>query len=189
MDLETLIANYGYLAILVGTLFQGESIMILGGFFASLSYLELPWVFTCGFLGTYTSETFFYILGKTKGADFIERKPQWKQKSRRVFELLHKHKYLLILGHRFIYGMRSITPFAIGASGINTITFATLNAIGSALWTTIIGTAGYFFGHTLERYLEEIDRYEHWVLLAIFCIIFAIWAISYYLSKYITASK
>lgn len=189
MDLETLIANYGYLAILAGTLFEGESIMILGGFFASRSYLELPWVFSCGFLGTYTSESFFYYVGRTKGAYFIERKPQWKLKSRRIFELLHRHKYPLIIGHRFIYGMRSITPFAIGASGISPITFAILNAIGSALWTLVIGTAGYFFGRTFDSYLQEIDRYEHWVLLALFGIIFAIWAISYYLGRYITGSK
>ena len=189
MDLETLITNYGYLAVLIGTLFEGESIMILGGFFAFRDYLDLPWVMVCGFLGTYSSEAFFYYLGKTRGAIFIKRKSKWRNKARRIFQLLHRHKYLLIIGHRFIYGMRSITPFAVGVSGIKPMTFAMLNAIGAALWTLTIGSAGYFFGHALNKHLAEIDRYEHWVLLVVFGIIFCLWLVSYGLGRYITGTR
>ncbi len=189
MDLEYLIASYGYLAILLGTIFEGESVMILGGFFAFSGYLELPWVILLGFIGTYSSEFFFYYLGKTKGAGFIQSKPKWRRKSRRIFILLHRHKYLLIIGHRFVYGMRSITPFAVGASGIKTPIFALLNAVGAAIWSSVLGTIGYFFGHTLDTYLAKIDRYEHWVLLAIFGIIFCIWAISYYFGRYLTDAR
>lgn len=189
MNLETLIANYGYLAILIGTLFEGESIMILGGFFAFRGYLELPWVMVCGFFGTYISESIFYYLGKTKGAMFIKRRSKWRNKSRRIFQLLQRHKYLLIIGHRFVYGMRSITPFAVGVSGIRPMTFAMLNAVGAALWTITIGTAGYFFGHTIDTYLAKIDRYEHLILLVVFAIIFCLWLISYGLGRYITGTR
>jgi membrane protein DedA with SNARE-associated domain len=34
MGLESLINTYGYLAILVGTLLEGETILVLGGFAA-----------------------------------------------------------------------------------------------------------------------------------------------------------
>lgn len=189
MNLETLIANYGYLAVLAGTFFEGESIMILGGFFAFRGYLELPWVFLYGFMGTYISESVFYYLGKTKGAQMLKRRRKWQQKSRRIIEILHRHKYLLIIGHRFVYGMRSITPFVVGVSGIPALTFAVLNMVGSAIWTLALGTAGYFFGRTLTAYIAKAEAYEHWVLLAIFCIIFIIWSVSYYLGRYITDSR
>ncbi len=189
MDLEDLIADYGYLAVLLGAFFEGESVMILGGFFAFRGYLDLPWVIAAGFTGTYISEFFFYYLGKTRGAGFIQQKPKWKRKSRRIIVMLHRHKYLLIIGHRFVYGMRSITPFIAGASGIKPITFSLLNAVGAALWTSVLGTVGYFFGQTLHSYLEKMDRYEHWVLLAVFCIIFFIWALSYYLGRYLTDTR
>ncbi|MBK5101143.1 MAG: hypothetical protein JJE15_09160 [Desulfobacteraceae bacterium] len=44
MTLESLIDTYGYLAILVGTFFEGETILILGGLAAYREYLGLPWV-------------------------------------------------------------------------------------------------------------------------------------------------
>lgn len=186
MDLEYLITNYGYWAILVGTLFEGESIMILGGFFAQRGYLDLPWIYVYGFVGTYISETFFYYLGRTKGSGFLQSKPKWRRKSRRIFVMLHRHKYILIIGHRFVYGMRTITPFIVGASGIKPLAFGVLNAIGSLIWTIALGTAGYYFGRTLEVYLEQLDRYEHWILLGVFTVIFGFWLISYGFGRYIT---
>lgn len=180
MDLEYLISNYGYWAVLIGTLFEGESIMILGGFFAQRGYLNLSWIYLYGFIGTYIAETFFYYLGRTKGADFIKRKPRWKAKSRRIFRLLHRHKYTLIIGHRFVYGMRSITPFIVGTSGIRPIQFAILNAVGALIWTLALGTAGYFFGRTLESYFDKFEKYEIWVLAGFILFILTVWFISHY---------
>ncbi|HYB20914.1 MAG TPA: hypothetical protein VEH09_08285 [Thermodesulfobacteriota bacterium] len=39
---ERLFDTYGYWAILVGTFFEGETVLILGGFVASQGYLNLP---------------------------------------------------------------------------------------------------------------------------------------------------
>ena len=47
--LESFLAKYGYIAILLGTAFEGETIMIMGGFSAHRGYLELlPWVVLAG---------------------------------------------------------------------------------------------------------------------------------------------
>lgn len=154
--------------------------MILGGFFAQRGYLDLVWIYLYGFLGTYIGETVFYYMGRTQGASFIERKPKWKAKSKRIFNLLHKHKYVLIIGHRFFYGMRSITPFIIGTSGIKPLQFALLNAAAGLIWTLAWGTAGFFFGHTLEQYIDEFEKYEIWILTGFILFIMTIWFISHY---------
>ena len=39
--LESFLAKYGYIAILLGTVFEGETIMIMGGFSAHRGYLDL----------------------------------------------------------------------------------------------------------------------------------------------------
>ena len=50
--LESFLAKYGYVAILLGTAFEGETIMIMGGFSAHRGYLRLlPWVVLAGFGG------------------------------------------------------------------------------------------------------------------------------------------
>ena len=52
--LESFLAKYGYIAILLGTVFEGETIMIMGGFSAHRGYLDLlPWVILAGFVGNF----------------------------------------------------------------------------------------------------------------------------------------
>ena len=51
---ESFLAKYGYIAILLGTVFEGETIMIMGGFSAHRGYLDLlPWVILAGFVGNF----------------------------------------------------------------------------------------------------------------------------------------
>ena len=160
MSLEELISTYGYTAVGVGTFLEGETILILGGFAAHRGYLELPWVIVCAFFGTLFGDQLFFYIGRTKGKSALEKRPHWKTKSEKVFRLLDRHQILLILGFRFLYGLRTVTPFIIGASKIAPTRFLILNILGASLWAIIIGTMGYLFGHTLEIIIGDIKQYE-----------------------------
>ena len=64
MSLESLIDTYGYLAILVGTFFEGETVLVLGGFAAHRGYLDLPGVILAAFVGTLLGDQLFFVLGR-----------------------------------------------------------------------------------------------------------------------------
>lgn len=160
MSPEELIATYGYAAVGIGTFFEGETILILGGFAAHRGYLELPWVIVCAFLGTLSGDQLYYYIGRIKGKTLLDKRPHWKSKSEKVFSLLDSHQVWLILGFRFLYGLRTVTPFIIGASRISPIRFLFLNILGASTWAIVIGVLGYLFGHTLEILIGDIKRYE-----------------------------
>ena len=67
MSLEELVANYGYLAIVIGTFLEGETILVLGGFAAHRGFLELPWVMLCAFLGSMAGDQTFFYIGRRNG--------------------------------------------------------------------------------------------------------------------------
>jgi membrane protein DedA with SNARE-associated domain len=75
MTLEQLVSDYGYAAILIGTFFEGEMVLILGGFAAHRSYLQLPWVIVCAFVGTLFGDQLFYYIGRFRGMRLLERRP------------------------------------------------------------------------------------------------------------------
>ena len=74
--LESFLAKYGYIAILLGTAFEGETIMIMGGFSAHRGYLELlPWVVLAGFVGNFIQNMIYFVLGRRRQfitADFAD---------------------------------------------------------------------------------------------------------------------
>ena len=177
MSLEELVSTYGYAAIGIGTFLEGETILIVGGFAAHRGFLELPWVIFCAFFGTLFGDQLYFYIGRSQGKAFLEKRPAWKSKSEKVFLLLDQHQTWLILGFRFLYGLRTITPFIIGASRVSPLRFLVLNIIGALVWAIVIGVSGYLFGHTLELIVDDIKQYELWVFTAIAGLGVLIWFI------------
>lgn len=160
MSLEELVANYGYLAIVIGTFLEGETILVLGGFAAHRGFLELPWVMVCAFAGSMAGDQTFFYIGRRNGGRLLDKRPHWKAKSEKVLAMLEKHQTLLILGFRFLYGIRSVTPFLLGAANVPRAKFFVLNMIGAAVWAVVVGSLGYSFGVAIEAVLGDIKRYE-----------------------------
>lgn len=177
MTLEIFIATYGYAAIAIGTFLEGETILVLGAFAAHRGYLELQWVLLSAFLGTLFGDQLYFYIGRAKGQSFLEKRQAWKSKSEKVFLLLNKHRILLILGFRFVYGLRTITPFIIGASSIAPIYFLILNILGAFTWTLILGILGYLFGHTIEVIIGDIKQYEMWFFIGLAAVGVVIWSV------------
>lgn len=159
LEIEPLISQFGYLAIFLGSIIEGEAVLLLGGFFAQKGYLSLPAVVLFGVLGTFCSEAALYHLGLSKGPALLRRSPRWLASYERFALRLHRHRYLLIIGYRFCYGMRSIAPLAIGASGIRPVLFHSLNLVGTLLWTLVLAVLGFFFGRTIGHFMENLDGF------------------------------
>lgn len=179
MSLEELITTYGYAAVGIGSFLEGETVVVLGGFAAHRGYLELPRVIFCAFLGSLFSDQLYYFIGRIKGKSVLEKRPKWKAKSEKVFSLLYKHQILLIFGFRFIYGLRTVTPLLIGASRVAPTRFIILNILGAAIWAVIVGTMGYLFGYTLEKFIVDVKKYELLVFAGLAGIGVIIWLLHF----------
>ncbi|MCX5907742.1 MAG: DedA family protein [Deltaproteobacteria bacterium] len=163
MTLEAIIGTYGYLVLLVGTFFEGETVLVLAGFAAHLGYLRLPWVIAVAFAGTLCIDQFFFYLGRRHRwhiQAFLAKHPRWLNRAMRVQRLVETYRTPLVLGFRFLYGLRSIAPFVIGTGRIPARTFLLLNIVSALAWATAVGTAGFLFGHLLTSLLGDIKRIQ-----------------------------
>ena len=178
MTLEALIAAYGYPAIAAGAFFEGETMLILGGFAAHQGYLSLPAVLGCAYLATVATDQFYFSLGRLKGLAALERRPRWKAKSEKVVALIRRHQTPLAIFFRFLYGMRAIVPFALGATGSPRLRFLALDLLGSAAWVAAYGALGYLFGRTAQLVLGDVRRYEADGFAAILALGLLVWLLS-----------
>jgi len=183
MTLESFVSTYGYLAILAGTFLEGETILILGGFAAHRGYLELPWVILAAFTGTLAGDQLFFCLGRKHRLTILTSRPSWKARVDRALELFKRFQTYLVLIFRFLYGLRSVVPFVVGASSFPAKRFVMLNAAGALVWAALIGTAGYLFGQALTSIIGDIKHYELGILGAVAGIGVMIWLLRLRKSK------
>ena len=80
-----------------------------------------------------------------------------------------------MLSFRFVYGLRTVMPVAIGLSGYPPGRYLLLNGIGAAIWASALAAAAYHFGAVLEGLLGSVKKYELWVLGALVLLGFGLW--------------
>ena len=58
---------------------------------------------------------------------------------------------------RFIYGFRTVSPFAIGTSAVPARLFLFVNAIAAVVWGTQFTLIGFFFGRAFEALMHRLQ--------------------------------
>ena len=155
-----LLTQYGYFALFIGCLLEGETLLILAGIAAHGGYLWFPNVVAIAFVGGTLGDQILFYFGRRSGGAILQRWPRFEKPAERVERLIERHSGLLIVGVRFMYGLRLIGPIAIGMSAVSPLRFAVLNMIGAALWATSVAGVGYLFGHAIEWLLADLALFE-----------------------------
>lgn len=165
--ISALIASYGYLAVFVGTLFEGETILLAAGYAAQRGLLHWPVVIAIAILGGTLGDQIAFMVGRWKGAFLISRFPSLAHRVPQVHRLLERHHVVLILVIRFLYGLRVAGPIIMGTSQVPFFRFVVLNFVGAILWALVVSGAGYYFGMALQTWVADVEHVEVFVLLGI----------------------
>jgi membrane protein DedA with SNARE-associated domain len=164
------LAQYGYLAVLLGALIEGETILLLAGFAIQQGSLDLTLVLSLGFLGAFAGDQFWFYMARRHGSVWLARRPHLLAKAARAKHLLDRHATLFILSFRFIYGMRNLGAMVIALSAITTRRFIFLNLIAAAVWAFVVIMSGYFFGEAAVALLDGLASIEQ-TLFAVFVVL------------------
>jgi len=165
--LESFLATYGIAAIVLGTFVEGETILLLAGLAAHRGYLSLPAVIAAGFAGTFAGDQLYFYIGRHRGEAFLAKRPRWQVRVARAQDFLERYHIIFILGFRFLYGLRTISPFAIGMSGVSLRRFLILNAIGGFIWTVAVSLLGYGVGKGAQALIGRMKEIEMGLFLGV----------------------
>lgn len=171
------IASYGYLAVLLGTLLEGETVLLAAGFAVHRGMLDGRLVFVIAVLGATLGDQLAFLLGRWKGEALIARFPALAHHAGRVNALLERYHAPFILVVRFLYGLRIAGPLAMGNSHLPLARFALFNLLGAILWAALVLGAGYAFGLAIEAFLADLKHLEGFILLAILAAGLSIWVV------------
>lgn len=173
--LQQFLHDFGYFALFLGTFFEGETILVLAGFLAFRGYMDINLVVVVAFFGSYAGDQLWYYMGRKHGRKLLARKPRWQLMGDKALEHIRKHPDIWVLSFRFVYGLRTVMPVAIGLSGYPPLRYLILNGIGAAIWAAALGAAAYHFGAVLEGMLGSVKKYELWVLGALLVLGLVLW--------------
>ena len=174
--IEYLIRTYGYWALFVGTFIEGETILMLGGLAAQMGYLDLSLVMVVSFFGSFAGDQCYFHLGRVRGRELLAKHPKWQARAEKIHRYLERYHNLIMIGFRFIYGIRILTPIVLAMNPrIKTGRFFIFNGIGALIWTIVVAGCGYLFGHALELIVKQVQHYQLAILIVLVLVGIGFW--------------
>ena len=179
MSLESFLASYGLAAVLLGTFVEGETVLVLAGLAAHRGYLDLTAVIAVGLLGTLLGDQLYFYLGRRHGLTFLARHPTWKPRLTRAQRFIDRHHIVFILGYRVLYGLRTISPFAVGLSDVRLSRFLLLDTMSGLAWSIAVTFLGYSVGEGADALFGRAKVFEIWLFAGLTLAGSTLWLVHY----------
>lgn len=170
MDLAALLQQYGYLLIFLGTFVEGESLLMLGGYFAHRGYLELGGVIATSFVAAMCGDQLFFHLGRSHAKGLLARFPRLRDKVNLALVRVEQHQVKVVLSMRFLWGLRIALPVALGLTRVPARKFFWLNLLSAAVWSSVFALLGFGASRVVARIVEDLHHYEKWIAAGLLAI-------------------
>jgi undecaprenyl-diphosphatase len=139
-----------------GVIVPGETLVILGGFYARVGDLWLPLVTVVVVACAVAGDNVGYFIGRRYGRGFLERHgkklfvtPARLEKAERYYE---EHGGKTVFFGRFVPVVRSVGFIVAGVARMEWRTFIVYDVAGAAIWGVGHTMLGYFLGASYQRW-------------------------------------
>jgi membrane protein DedA with SNARE-associated domain len=179
--LTNLIESAGYvgvgIAVFVESVFApipSPFILPFVGFVSSRTDQSLVISILAGAMGAYLGAFPFYFLGRWgEGAvnKFLKKFGKYlfieQEEVDKGFEFFDKYGSSIVFTGRLIPLVRSVISFPAGVAKMPFLQFSIYTFLGSVIWNTVLGTAGYLLGESWEVVIVWLDTYENIVIVGL----------------------
>jgi membrane protein DedA with SNARE-associated domain len=166
VNVAALIGTYGYPLVLLGAIAEGEVVVITAGYLAHRHHLDVWVVASCAAVGGAVGDLGYFLLGRHFGERALHRLPaSIGTQTDRARAAVDRNPVRVLLGMRFVYGMRIVLPLLCGVSSIKLSRFVRYDVGTSIVWAGLFTGIGYGVGAVATAAIRQIERYE-WI---VFC--------------------
>lgn len=155
------VAHYGYAALLPIMVIEGPIITVLAGFFSSLGYLNIFWVYGVVVVGDLIGDALWYGLGRFGRLSKLERWGRYVGITRQRVERLEKHFHehsgkTLVLG-KLSHGVGAAFLFAAGVARMPFRRYLWFNFLATLPKSLLLLLVGFYFGQAVAKINSYLD--------------------------------
>ena len=172
--------TYGYIILFIWSIMEGEMGLVMAGLMTHSGDMDLYMAILVAGLGGFTGDQIYFYIGRFNKKYINKKLKTQRRKFALAHLLLNKYGWPIIFVQRYMYGLRTIIPMAIGITRYNSKFFAFINLISAFIWAALTIIPTYIFGEEILKILEFAK--QHWYIAIPFaiCLLLLMW---FYFSK------
>jgi membrane protein DedA with SNARE-associated domain len=141
---------YGFWAVFLGAVLEGEMVLIVAGYAVSQGLLPPAPTLAVAALGATLGDHGFFMVGRTWGTSLLRRSPRLRRLRAHAALLVRRWGRAAAFVLRFTYGLRGVLPLGLGAARFPPRLFIPFNVLGALTFACVYLSLGYFFGEAAE---------------------------------------
>lgn len=173
--------EYGYIVLFFWSILEGELGLIMAGIMSHTGDMILPVSIVVAGLGGFAGDQIYFYIGRFNKKYIHNKIRSQRTKFALAHLLLKKYGWPIIFVQRYMYGMRTVIPMAIGITKYSSRQFAIINLVSAMAWASITIIPAYFLGEQLLEIIKWIKA--HWYF-AIPLIGTVLGTLYYYINKF-----
>ncbi len=170
------LVSYGYAGIILYMILTGcglpmpeEAAIIAGGALAAKGTLRWEFTLASLLIGALAGDCVMYYIGYHFGRRLLQQNRFWNrvitpEREKKVEELLNKHGVKVLLGARFLVGLRGPMYITAGILKVPFRRFVLADLFCATLVVTIFFALSYWYG---AKIIDAIHRGEGWVTIGV----------------------
>jgi len=157
-NLET----YGYIGLFLYSLGGGFVALIGAGVLSFMGKMDLGLSMSIAFVANALGDVLLFYMARHQKSMLMEGLKKHRRKLALAHVMMKKKGSWIILIQKFVYGIKTLIPIAIGLTKYDFKKFAVLNVASSAVWALVFGFGSYYSGSFLVKVAGVIGE-KPWI--------------------------
>ena len=158
-DMLNNLSTYGYIVLFLYSLGGGFVALLGAGVLSFMGKMDLSLSIAVAFTANFIGDSLMFYMSRYHKKEMMEYFKKHRRKLAFSHLLLKKHGSWIIIVKKFIYGLKTLIPLAVGLTKYDFWKFSGYNAIGAAIWAVAVGGLSFLFGGVLiEGYKVVSDK-------------------------------
>lgn len=157
--MEQFISDWGYLALALYSFGGGLVALAIAGIFSFTGELNIFYVIAVASISNFIGDQFLFSIARNNKIYAKNMMSKWGRKIALSHLLIRKYGVWVIFIKKYIYGIKTLVPLAIGITKYDSRKFMIINFLASFVWGVVVGTTAYYIGQLFLDSLEEYKNY------------------------------
>lgn len=150
------LATYGYIGLFLYSLGGGFIALIGAGVLSFMGKMDLSLSILIAFTANALGDFLLFYMARYQKSMMMNGLRKHRRKLALAHIMMKKNGSWIILIQKFVYGIKTLIPIAIGLTKYDFKKFAILNILSAAAWALIFGIGSYYSGGFLVKMAELV---------------------------------
>ncbi|EMG96046.1 SNARE-like domain protein [Helicobacter pylori GAM119Bi] len=168
--------EWGYLILFLYSLGGGYVGIVIASILSATTHaLDIKITILVAFLGNMVGSGALVVFARYQKREFLKYFHKHRRKLALASLWVKRYAFLMIFVNKYLYGIKSVVPLAIGFSKYPLKRFLWLNVLSSFLWALIVGSVSFKASDWVKTLYERLSHYTSFFVISFALIALLIW--------------